>query len=146
MPKFGVFMLLLTEMPGDGVIYGACILSHFSRVWLFVTLWTIACQAALSVGFSRQEYWSCHFLLLVYSIFKNYLFIYLAVSSLSWACRILSCGIWDLVPWPRIKPRSPHLECRVLATRPLGKSLVFLILIFILVIQAKGSKIQVALK
>ena len=23
-----------------------------------VTLWTVACQAALSMGFSRQEYWS----------------------------------------------------------------------------------------
>ena len=27
-------------------------------VWLFVTLWTVACQAPLSMGFSRQEYWS----------------------------------------------------------------------------------------
>ena len=29
-----------------------------SRVQLFVTLWTIAYQAALSMGFSRQGYWS----------------------------------------------------------------------------------------
>ena len=29
-----------------------------SHVQLFVTLWTIACQAPLSMGFSRQEYWS----------------------------------------------------------------------------------------
>ena len=29
-----------------------------SRVWLFVTPWTIALQAPLSMGFSRQEYWS----------------------------------------------------------------------------------------
>ena len=36
----------------------ACILSHFSRVWLFVTLWTIAHQAPLFMGFSRQEYWN----------------------------------------------------------------------------------------
>ena len=27
-----------------------------SRVRLFVTLWTVACQAPLSMGFSRQEY------------------------------------------------------------------------------------------
>ena len=27
------------------------------------TPWTIACQAPLSMGFSRLEYWSCHFLL-----------------------------------------------------------------------------------
>ena len=30
----------------------------FSRVSLFVTLWTVAQQAPLSMGFSRQEYWS----------------------------------------------------------------------------------------
>ena len=33
-------------------------LSHFSHVQLFVTLWTVAQQAPLSMGFSRQEYWS----------------------------------------------------------------------------------------
>ena len=34
-------------------------LSHFSRLWLFATLWTIARQVSLSMGFSRQEYWNC---------------------------------------------------------------------------------------
>ena len=29
-----------------------------SRVWLFATPRTIVCQAPLSMGFSRQEYWS----------------------------------------------------------------------------------------
>ena len=33
-------------------------LHSFSHVSLFVTLWTVACQAPLSMGFSRQEYWS----------------------------------------------------------------------------------------
>ena len=33
-------------------------LSCFSCVQLFVTLSTVACQAPLSMGFSRQEYWS----------------------------------------------------------------------------------------
>ena len=32
----------------------ACMLSHFCHVWL----WTVANQAPLSTGFSRQEYWS----------------------------------------------------------------------------------------
>ena len=32
--------------------------SHFSHVRLCVTLWTVACQAPLSMVFSRQEYWS----------------------------------------------------------------------------------------
>ena len=32
------------------------------HVWLFVIPWTVACQAPLSMEFSKQEYWS-HFLL-----------------------------------------------------------------------------------
>ena len=51
-------------------------LSCLSRVQLFATLWTIACQAALSMEFSQQEYWSG-----------------------------LSCPPGDL-PDPGIKPRS----------------------------------------
>ena len=40
------------------------LLSRFSHVWHFVTLWAVACQAPLSMGFSRQEYWSgCHYVL-----------------------------------------------------------------------------------
>ena len=35
-----------------------CVLSHFSCVWLFATLWTVAGQAPLSLRFPRQEYWS----------------------------------------------------------------------------------------
>ena len=34
------------------------LLSHFSRVQLCVTPWTAAHQALLSMGLSRQEYWS----------------------------------------------------------------------------------------
>ena len=33
-------------------------LSCFSPVQLFATLWTVAHQAPLFMGFSRQEYWS----------------------------------------------------------------------------------------
>ena len=32
--------------------------SEITRVWLFVTPWTVAHQAPQSTGFSRQEYWS----------------------------------------------------------------------------------------
>ena len=35
-----------------------CVLSCFSRVRLFATLWTIGHQAPLSMGFSRHKYWS----------------------------------------------------------------------------------------
>ena len=46
--------------PSMGLFYyvGMCMLSHFSRVWLFVTPWTVAHQAPLSMEFSRQEYWN----------------------------------------------------------------------------------------
>ena len=35
-----------------------CALSCFSHVRLFATLWTVAHQASLSMGFFKQEYWS----------------------------------------------------------------------------------------
>ena len=35
-----------------------CVLSRFSPVLLFAALWTVALQAPLSMGVSRQEYWS----------------------------------------------------------------------------------------
>ena len=38
--------------------YLVVVLSRFSHVQLFATPWTIALQALLSMGFSRQEYWS----------------------------------------------------------------------------------------
>ena len=58
---FFPFMLLSsltqleTEVNGRSSV---CVLSRFSRVWLFATPWTVALQAPLSMGFSRQEYWS----------------------------------------------------------------------------------------
>ena len=35
-----------------------CLLVRFSHVQLYVTPWTVAHQAPLSMGFPRQEYWS----------------------------------------------------------------------------------------
>ena len=63
-----------------------------SCVWLFVTPWTIAYQAPLSMGFSRQEYWSG-----------------LPVPSLG--------GLPD----PGIKPGSPALQTDALPSGPPGK-------------------------
>ena len=39
-------------------LYGVCVLSCFSCVQLFVTVGSVAHQAPLSMGFSKQEYWS----------------------------------------------------------------------------------------
>ena len=40
------------------ILPSLCVLICFSRVLLFATLWTVAVQAPLSMGFSRREYWS----------------------------------------------------------------------------------------
>ena len=66
-----------------------CILSP---VQLFATSWTVACQAPLSMEFSRQEYWS------------------------GWP--FPSPG--DL-PNPGIKPVSPALQAGALPPEPSGK-------------------------
>ena len=39
-------------------VYQSFFVVHLlSHVWLFATPWTVACQAPLSIGFSREEYW-----------------------------------------------------------------------------------------
>ena len=50
----------ITEPPGKSSYLNlhVSMLSQFSRVQLFTTLWTIAHQAPLSLEFSSQEYWS----------------------------------------------------------------------------------------
>ena len=63
-----------------------------SHVWLFATLWTVAYQAYLSMGFSRQEYWS--------------------------GLPFPSPG--DL-PDPGTEPRSPTLRADTLPSEPPGK-------------------------
>ena len=47
----GVDVFLLIEMAVLLLKGVACVLSRFSPVQLFVTLWTVACQAPLSMGF-----------------------------------------------------------------------------------------------
>ena len=40
------------------ITHAACVISPFSPAQLLSTLWTVALQAPLSMGFSRQEHWS----------------------------------------------------------------------------------------
>ena len=58
--QMAVFGLLCTLYyhPSIFLSQNYCMLSHFSYIQLFETLWTLCCQAPLSMGFSRQEYWS----------------------------------------------------------------------------------------
>ena len=65
-----------------------------SRVQLFATPWTVAYQAPLSMGFSRQEYWS--------------------------GLPFPSPG--DL-PSPGIEPGSPTLQADALPSEPPGKAI-----------------------
>ena len=53
----GTISSLYTKSPGD-VAHWMKIPDIVSCVWLFATPWTIAHQAPMSMGFSRQEYWS----------------------------------------------------------------------------------------
>ena len=41
-----------------GLLLGIVLNTMLSPVRLFVTPWTVACQAPLTMGFARQEYWS----------------------------------------------------------------------------------------
>ena len=57
---WGCFLLYCPETDSLWFFYlfpWACMLSRFSHIWLFATLWIVAHQASLSMGFSRQEYW-----------------------------------------------------------------------------------------
>ena len=78
-------------------------------------------QMALCCSFSWLSsipLYICTSLLFLIFYFLIYLLIYLAVSGLSchmrriFSCGMgtLSCNMWDLAPWPGIKPRPPVLE------------------------------------
>ena len=73
-------------------------LNSFSHVRLFAALWAIAQQVSLSMGFSRQEYWSG-----------------------------LPCPPPGYLPHPRIEPVSPAARTlhagRFFATELLGSPL-----------------------
>ena len=47
-----------TQQRWKNLVNNDLLLRRFSHVQLFATLWTVARQASLSMGFFRQEYWS----------------------------------------------------------------------------------------
>ena len=96
----------------------ACMLSCFSRVWLFATLWTVACQVPLSMGFSRQKYCSR----LPFPPPRD-----LPDPGIEPTAPALAGGFFTEPPRIYLPDKgsnlSPlHCECEVLATGPLGKS------------------------
>ena len=54
-PLLCVLSIPILLKPMASVTLRVCTLSHFSRVQLFETPWTVAHQAPLSMEFSRQE-------------------------------------------------------------------------------------------
>ena len=48
----------LSDRTTTTIYMSVCVLSRFNCVQLCATLWILACQAPLSMGFSRQEYWN----------------------------------------------------------------------------------------
>ena len=55
---YNVVLVLLDNEVNRLGVYICAVLNCFSHVRLFVTLWTVARQAPLSTGFSKQEHWS----------------------------------------------------------------------------------------
>ena len=72
-----------------------CVLYSLSCVWLFATLWNVAHQVPLSMGFFRQGYWSGK-----------------------------PCSPPGDLPYPGIEPVSPGSADGVFTTEPLGKPFV----------------------
>ena len=97
---------------------------HISCVWLFVTPWTVASQAPLSMGFSRQEYTQARWHLEL-----------TITPTLQWGPQSLwhplwvspSIWLWNISPAPGVP--SPTAQASVLSSTPAHiPAWVFLIL------------------
>ena len=53
-----MLFLKLLSSKDEKLLYACMHAQSLSRVQLFVTPWTVAHQAPLSMGFFRQEYWT----------------------------------------------------------------------------------------
>ena len=56
--KLRIILIQKCKYFGWGRFALISVLSCFSHIWLFATIWTIAHQAPLSMRFPRQEYWN----------------------------------------------------------------------------------------
>ena len=89
-----------------------------SCVWFFLTLWTVVCQASLSMEFSRQEYWvglplpTLEDLLdpRIKAMLPALAGGFLTTELIGKPKRMELCTLH----WPEIKPWSPAWEVRIL--------------------------------
>ena len=74
-----------------------CALS-LSHVWLFATPWTVACQAPVSMGFSRLEYWNGLLFPSQWVSFNSSQFCPFLPGDSVWShrLRVLSCSPWNI--------------------------------------------------
>ena len=108
-------------------MHSTCVLSRVSHVRLCATLWTVACQDPLSIGFSRQEYWS-GLVCPSPEVFPTHGLNPSLICLLHW-----QAGSLPLAPpgaSPRLYPRTPQLQHRSnqvpqLAAWGLGETLPF---------------------
>ena len=54
----GVTTIKCSKESLQQIVLDVDMLGGFSSVQFFVTLWTVACQAPLSMGFPKPEHWS----------------------------------------------------------------------------------------
>ena len=64
----------------------------------------------------------CRWILYCLSHQGSLLLLFLLCWVLVATCRIFTCSIQGLVPWPEMEPRSPALGARILTTEPQGAS------------------------
>ena len=112
--QFGVFCSYIWIFTYSGSVKNVMgvLIDVISHVWLIATLWTVAHQAPLSMGFSRQEYWSG-----------------------------LSCPSPGNLPNPGIDPGSPALQADSLPLNlQIALGSMAILKIFILLIQ--GNRVS----
>ena len=93
--------------PHDGI--GVLAVKWLSLIWLFANPWTAAHQAPLSSIVSRSFF---KFMSIESVMLSNHLILccpLLLLPSMR-GMQTLNWSLWDLVPWPGIKPRPPALE------------------------------------
>ena len=88
----GIYWWNLTPKKSEIGLSLSMKVKSLSRVWLFATPWTVAHQAPLSMGFSRQEYWSG---LPFPSPGKSEHTLVLSRFSHVWLCATLDCDLFD---------------------------------------------------
>ena len=96
--SYFLYLSIFVQRGDLGPDFFVCCAQLLSRASLLATPWTVTLQAPLSVGFSRQEYWS-------------------------W----LPCPPPGALPNSGIKPRSPASQVDSLLSEPPGKPLFYVL-------------------